>query len=64
VPGNRFHVVRPGESLWSIAADIVGEQATVAAVAREVDRLWELNDERIRTGDPDLLYAGTRLVLR
>lgn len=63
-PGDRFHVVRPGESLWSIAADLLGDRATVARVAREVNRLWELNDERIRTGDPDLLYAGTRLVVR
>ncbi len=63
-PGDRFHVVRPGESLWSIAADLLGDRATVPQVAREVNRLWELNDERIRTGDPDLLYAGTRLVVR
>lgn len=63
-PGDRSHVVRPGESLWSIAADLLGDRATVARVAREVDRLWELNDERIRTGDPDLLFAGTRLMLR
>ena len=57
--GDRFHVVRPGESLWSIA-----DRATVPRIAREVNRLWELNDERIRTGDPNLLYAGTRLVVR
>ena len=63
-PGDRFHVVRPGESLWSIAADLLGDRATVPRIAREVNRLWELNDERIRTGDPNLLYAGTRLVVR
>ena len=63
-PGDRFHVVRPGESLWSIAADLLGDRATVPRIAREVNRLWELNDERIRTGDPDMLYAGTRLVVR
>jgi nucleoid-associated protein YgaU len=61
---DRFHVVRPGESLWSIAADRLGDEATVAQIAREVNRLWELNDERIGTGRPDLLYAGTRLRLR
>jgi outer membrane biosynthesis protein TonB len=64
VPGDRFHVVRPGESLWSIAADLLGDRATVARVAREVNRLWALNDDRIRTGNPDLLYAGTRLIVR
>jgi hypothetical protein len=63
-PGDRVHVVRPGESLWSIATDLLGEDATVARVAREVNRLWDLNTERIRTGDPDLLFAGTRLMLR
>ena len=33
-------------------------------VAREVHRLWQLNRDRIGTGDPDLLMVGTRLVLR
>jgi nucleoid-associated protein YgaU len=63
-PDDRFHTVRPGESLWSIAADMLGENATVAAIAREVNRLWELNQERIGTGQPDLLHTGTRLMLR
>jgi nucleoid-associated protein YgaU len=62
--GDRFHTVQQGESLWSIAADVLGEEATVARIAREVHRLWELNDERIGTGQPDLLFAGTRLRLR
>ena len=62
--GQRFHTVQRGESLWSIAADVLGEDASVARIAREVQRLWELNDERIGTGRPDLLFAGTRLRLR
>jgi hypothetical protein len=62
--GDRFHTVRTGESLWSIASDLLGERATVPRIAREVNRLWELNDERIGTGRPDLLFAGTRLRLR
>ena len=62
-PGDRVHVVRPGESLWSIAADVLGERASMASLAREVNRLWELNDDRIGTGNPDLLFAGTRLRL-
>jgi hypothetical protein len=60
----RFHVVQRGESLWSIATDRLGEQAGVAQVAREVDRLWQLNEDRIASGNPDLLFAGTRLRLR
>ena len=53
-----------GESLWSIASDVLGDDASVAQIAREVNRLWELNSDRIGTGDPDLLMVGTRLTLR
>jgi LysM domain len=60
----RTHVVQRGESLWSIASDLLGDGAGTARVASEVSRLWELNEERIGTGSPDMLYAGTRLRLR
>jgi hypothetical protein len=63
-PGDRFHVVLAGESLWSIANDVLGAEASVANIAREVNRLWALNSERIGTGDRDLLLVGTRLALR
>jgi Tfp pilus assembly protein FimV len=63
-PGDRTHTVRPGESLWSIADDALGSAATPAQIAREVHRLWELNKDRIATGDPDLLMIDTRLKLR
>lgn len=63
-PGDPFHVVRRGESLWSIASDVLGDGASDARVAREVSRLWELNSDRIASGSPDLLFAGTRLRLR
>ena len=63
-PGDRVHVVAPGESLWSIASDVLGDRASVATIAREVNRLWELNSERVGTGDRDLLLVGTRLALR
>ena len=58
------HVARAGESLWSIARDMLGGTASTAQIAREVNRLWELNQDRIGTGDPDLLMVGTRLTLR
>jgi len=64
VRGDRSHVVLPGESLWSVASDLLGADASPAAIAREVHRLWELNKDRIGTGNPDLLMVGTRLVLR
>ncbi len=53
-----------GESLWAIATDLLGRDATDAQIAREVQRLWQLNRTRIATGDPDLVYAGTKLILR
>ena len=28
-----------------------------------VDRLWTLNADRIRTGQPDLVLVGTMLIL-
>jgi len=61
---SRFHVVQPGESLWSIARQLLGRDASAGRIAREVNRLWSLNHSRIATGDPDLLMVGTRLELR
>jgi hypothetical protein len=63
-PGHRSHVVRPGESLWSIASEVLGGRASSALVAAEVRRLWQLNGRHIGSGDPDLLAVGTRLILR
>jgi hypothetical protein len=63
-PGDRLHVVRPGESLWSIAADTLSDRATTARIARRVNELWELNRDRIATGDRDLLMVDTRLRLQ
>ncbi len=60
---NRIHIVRQGESLWSIAHDQIGGDATPAQIARLVNRLWELNRKRIGTGEPDLLMVGTELQL-
>lgn len=62
--GHRFHVVRAGECLWSIAKEVLPGGASNAAIAREVRRLWQLNARRIGTGDPGLIYAGTELMLR
>jgi nucleoid-associated protein YgaU len=56
-------IVRPGDSLWSIAGDLAGPDASPATIARLVNRLWELNADRIGTGDPDLVMVGTVLRL-
>jgi hypothetical protein len=63
-PGDRTHTVLAGESLWMIATDLLGRDASTAQVAREVHRLWQLNHDLIRTGDPDLLMVGTKLMLQ
>jgi hypothetical protein len=57
------YVVRPGDSLWSIATRLLGPGASAAEIADEVNRLWELNKDRIASGDPDLLGVGTELWL-
>lgn len=62
--GGRFLVVQPGDSLWSIAKRLVGPDASPARIAREVNRLWQLNSDQIGTGSPDLLLVGTKLELR
>ena len=64
VENARTHVVQPGDSLWSIARRLLGRDASAAQIAREVNRLWELNKDRIGTGNPDLLRVGTKLSLR
>jgi hypothetical protein len=61
---NRSYVVAPGDSLWSIAKRLLAPNASPARIAREVNRLWSLNEDRIGTGDPDLLMVGTKLELR
>jgi Tfp pilus assembly protein FimV len=62
--GHRLHTVRPGESLWSIATALLPPGAGNAEIAAEVQRLWQLNADRIGTGDPNLILVGTVLRLR
>jgi hypothetical protein len=57
------YVVQSGDSLWSIGERLLGPGASAAEIADEVNRLWELNKDRIATGDPDLLPVGTELRL-
>jgi hypothetical protein len=62
--GSNTYVVRPGDCLWQIAADLLGPGADTQAIEEEVGRLWRLNEDRIGTGNPSLIYAGTELRLR
>jgi outer membrane biosynthesis protein TonB len=61
--GKNSYVVRPGDCLWHIAADLLPAGADTAAIEAEVARLWRLNEDRIGTGNPSLIYAGTTLRL-
>jgi Domain of unknown function (DUF4397)/LysM domain len=56
-------VVRPGDSLWVIARRLVGAKASNAAVERKLVAIWNLNEGRIGTGDPNLIFPGTPLKL-
>jgi hypothetical protein len=60
----RIHVVQPGESLWTIAENLLGAGSSATRIAAEVAGLWELNRERIPSGDPDLIVVGQELRLR
>lgn len=62
--GKDTYVVRSGDCLWHIAEGLLSPDAGTPAIAAEVERLWRLNEERIGTGDPSLIYAGTTLRLR
>jgi nucleoid-associated protein YgaU len=54
-------VVRPGDTLWGLAAAQLPPGATDAAIARAWPVWWGTNRAVIGT-DPDLLHPGTRLV--
>jgi LysM repeat protein len=62
INGPRY-TVRAGDSLWSIARRLLGPDASAGRIAREVNRLWQLNEDRIGTGNPSLIRVGTVLEL-
>lgn len=63
IEGDRYRV-QPGDGLWSIARRLLGPDVTNGRIAQEVNRLWQLNRERIATGDRNLIHPGTELLLR
>lgn len=62
--GKDSYVVQSGDCLWHIAAALLPGDASDAEIAREVARLWKVNEAAIGTGDPNMIYVGTRLSLR
>ncbi|MGZ6803538.1 MAG: LysM peptidoglycan-binding domain-containing protein [Nocardioidaceae bacterium] len=62
-PGPREVEVRPGDSLWRIAArEVAPPGSGPGAVAAATSRLRAANADRLGA-DPDLIFPGTRLVL-
>lgn len=61
--GNSSVIVRPGDSLWSIAAGLVGPGASNAEIQHKLVEIWNRNAIRIGTGDPNLIFSGTRLLV-
>lgn len=56
-------IVRAGDSLWSIARQACGAKAAGAEVQKMVDLIWRMNKSRVRTGDPNMIFAGQRLMV-
>jgi hypothetical protein len=61
-PSTTRLVVEPGESLWSISEEHLGPGATPEQTAYEVNRIFELNRERIGE-DPNLIFPAQEFVL-
>jgi hypothetical protein len=60
--------VRPGDNLWTIAADQMvaaagSNDVAASLVARYWRRVITANVARLESGDPDLIYPGERIVL-
>jgi hypothetical protein len=55
-------VVNPGDSLWAIAQERLGPEATPQQVAQETGRIYELNREQIGD-DPNLILPGQELLV-
>ena len=60
--GTQSHVVVRGESLWSIAAGVLGEDASTADIANAWPLLYAANADLIGD-DPGLIYVGQELTI-
>lgn len=56
-------VVAPGDNLWVIAAAQLPRDATLAQIHAHWQALVAVNRDALRSGDPDLIHPGERLVL-
>jgi hypothetical protein len=60
--GARTHVVRPGDTLWTVTAASLGPDASPHQIATQWPRLYALNRSTLGA-DPGLIRAGQRLRL-
>jgi LysM repeat protein len=55
-------IVNPGDSLWSIVQERLYPEAPPQQIALEVNRLYELNQDRIG-GNPNLIFPGQEFLV-
>jgi nucleoid-associated protein YgaU len=60
-------VVEPGDHLWKISQSRLEQVLSRAAEPDEVEPLWrsviDANRQRLRSGDPDLIYPGETILI-
>lgn len=56
-------MVKPGDSLWSIARSILPAGASDATIEHKLTEIWDRNATRIGTNDPNLIFSGQRLLI-
>lgn len=64
IAGKKTYVVKEGDCLWHIAARVLPADADTGAIESKIEWLYETNESRIGTGDPNLIYPGTELIVR
>ena len=65
--GSVSYIVRPGDNMWSITAAYLTRQPSKPPSVARITELWreviDLNRDRIRSGNPDLIFPGEQLLL-
>ncbi len=65
--GSDSVVVEKGDHLWSISATELERRLTHRPSSAEIAPYWrqviEANRDRLRSGDPDLIYPGETVLL-
>jgi hypothetical protein len=56
-------LVKPGDSLWSIARSALPAGASDTEIDRKLVEIWNRNAHRIGTNDPNLIFSGQRLIV-